>query len=80
MSLPPEKAKRITIFLKKKMYKKTLQEAVSCGIPQERVEEIWIDVLDTFSDDVEMGTMRPHELQEKFRKRLVSEFPQLEQK
>lgn len=61
------------------MYKKTLQEAVACGIPQERVEEIWLDVLDTFSDDVEIGTMSPQELDEKFRKRLVSEFPQLEQ-
>lgn len=61
------------------MYKKTLQKAVACGIPQERVEEIWLDVLDTFSDDVEMGTMSPQELDEKFRKRLVSEFPQLEQ-
>lgn len=61
------------------MYKKMLQQAVSCGIPQEQVEEIWLNVLDTFSDDVEMGTMSPQELQEKFREKLVSEFPEFKQ-
>lgn len=62
------------------MYKKMLQEAVACGIPQERVEDIWIETLDAFSDDIEMGTMNPQELQEKFRERLVSEFPEFKQK
>lgn len=61
------------------MYKEVLQKAVACGIPQERVEEIWLETLDAFSDDIEMGTMRPQELQEKFREKLVSEFPEFKQ-
>lgn len=62
------------------MYKKMLQQAVKCGISQERFEQIWTETLVDHADLLEMGTMSPQELDEKFRKRLVSEFPQLKQK
>ena len=61
------------------MYKEILQKAIACGIPQEQVEKIWSDTLSSYADLWEMGTISEQELDEKIRKRLVSEFPQLEQ-
>lgn len=61
------------------MYKEIIQKAIACGIPQEQVEKIWSETLSSYADLWEMGTISEQELDEKIRKRLVSEFPQLEQ-
>jgi len=61
------------------MYKKVLQKAVACGIPQERIDKIWSDTLSSYADLLEMGMISEQELDEKFRKRLVLEFPEFKQ-